>query len=333
VHWKQTAFQKREYYVNKMKKLSILVLVSIAINCVAQDVHFSQFNTSSFLLNPALVGAQNNHYKATLQRKSQWASVSIPFNTLSLSLERKDIFPSHSIGVQFLNDIAGDSRFKTAGVTLAYAKKVAVTADNLFSIGAEIGLFQRSVVFDDLVFNDPENRSNLNFLFPDMAIGIANFYEINKKMALESGIAFYHINKPRQSLIENDAITLNQKMNLHTALNYAFNNKLSMQPKLLFSNQDADKEFLLACDVNYLLEAEQTVILKLGIAERFNDATIFYFGAEIESLSCVVSYDVNTSNLTNASNNKGGFEFSVVYQWSVSKKNENIEQEDCPKYL
>jgi type IX secretion system PorP/SprF family membrane protein len=316
-----------------MKSVGILFLVSIAINCVAQDVHFSQFKISSFLLNPALVGAQNNDYKAALQRKSQWASVSVPFNTLTLSLERKDIFPSHSIGVQFLNDIAGDSRFKTAGVTLAYAKKVAVTADNLLSIGAELGLFQRSVVFDDLVFNDPENLSNLNFIFPDVAIGIANFYEINKKMALESGIAFYHINKPKQSLTANDAIRMHQKMNLHTALNYTFNTKLSIHPQLLFSNQNTDKEFLLGCGVNYLLEAGQNVILKSGIAERFNDAVIFYFGAEIERLSCVVSYDVNTSNLANASNNKGGFEFSVVYQWNVSKKKKSIEQEICPKYL
>ena len=316
-----------------MKKLSILVLVSISINCVAQDVHFSQFKISSFLLNPALVGSQNNDYKATLQRKSQWESVSVPFNTFSLSLEGKEMLPGHSVGIQFLHDIAGDSRFKTTGINLAYAKRIVATTNNIFSIGAELGLFQRSVMFDGLVFNEPENLSNLNFMFPDVAIGIANFYEINKKMALESGIAFYHINKPKQSLTDNDAIRLHQKINFHTALNYSYTANLSMQPKLLFSNQDTDKEFLLGCDVNYLLEGERDVLLKSGIAERFNDAVILYFGAEIEGLSCVASYDVNTSNLANASNNKGGFEFSVVYQWDVSKKNKNIEQEICPKYL
>jgi len=316
-----------------MKSLSILFLVSISINCIAQDVHFSQFKASSFLLNPALVGAQNNDYKATLQRKSQWASVSIPFNTLSLSLERKDILPGHSIGAKFLNDIAGDSRFKTTGIILAYAKKVAATTDNLFSFGAEFGLFQRSVIFDDLVFNDPENFSNLNFMFPDLAIGIANFYTLHKQTILESGIAFHHINKPKQSLTVNDAIRLHQKMNIHMAINYAYTDNLSIQPKLLFSNQNTDKEFLLGCDVNYLLQGEQEILLKSGIAERFNDAVIFYFGAEIERLSCVVSYDVNTSNLVNASNNKGGFEFSVVYEWNVLKKKKSIEQEKCPKYL
>ena len=316
-----------------MKSLGILFLVSIVINCAAQDIHFSQFNTSSFLLNPALVGSQNNNYKATLQRKSQWASVSVPFTTFALALERKEILAGHSVGVQFLNDIAGDSRFKTIGINLAYAKKVVATTSNTFSFGAEFGIFQRSIMFDDLVFNDPENLSNINFLFPDIAIGIANFYEINKKTALESGIAFYHINKPKQSLTDNDAILLHQKMNFHTALNYSYTANLSVQPKVLFSNQDADKEFLLGFDVNYLLKGESDVLLKSGIAERFNDAVILYFGAEIEGLSCVVSYDVNTSSLANASNSKGGFEVSAVYQWNVSKKKKNIEEEECPKYL
>jgi len=241
--------------------------------------------------------------------------------------------PSHNIGVQFLNDIAGDSRFKTTGINLGYAKKVSVTAENLFSFGAGLGIFQRSIEFDDLVFNDPENFSNLNFIFPDVAIGIANLYQINKKTTLESGIAFFHLNKPKQSLTDNDAIRLQQKMNIHTALNYAYTDNLSIQPKLLFSNQDTDKEFLLGCDVNYLLEGEQDILLKSGIADRLNDAVILYFGAEIEGLSCVVSYDVNTSSLTNASNNKGGFEFALVYQWKSKKKKKIVEQQKCPKYL
>jgi hypothetical protein len=46
-----------------------------------------------------------------------------------------------------------------------------------------------------------------------------------------------------------------------------------------------------------------------------------------------VSYDVNTSSLTNASNNKGGFEFALVYQWKSKKKIKIVEQDICPKYL
>ena len=316
-----------------MRKTILILIFYFAVNALAQDVHFSQFLANSFVLNPAMVGVQKNDYKATLHRKSQWASVSIPFTTFTLALERKDILPSHSIGIQFLNDIAGDSRFKTSGLNFTYVKSVATSKENTFRFGAEFGLFQRSIFVDDLVFNNPENLSNFNFTFPDISVGVANQNYLNEDLLLEIGIAFFHINKPKQSFTNDDAVRLHQKINFHTALNYAYTDNLSIQPKLVFSNHDSDKEFLLGCGVNYLLEGEKDILLKSGIADRFNDALILYFGAEIDGLSYAVSYDVNTSSLNNASNNKGGFEFALVYQWKSKKKIKIVEQEICPKYL
>ena len=316
-----------------MRKIILTIILSFAANAWAQDVHFSQFLANSFVLNPAMVGVQKNDYKATLQRKSQWASVGIPFTTFTLALERKDILPSHSIGIQFLNDIAGDSRFKTSGLNFTYVKTFATSKRNIFRFGAELGLFQRSIFVDDLVFNNTENLGNFNFNFPDISLGFASQNYLNNDLLLETGIAFFHINKPKQSFTNNDAIRLNQKVNFHTEINYSYTDNLSIHPKLVLSNQDTDKEFLFGFDVNYLLEGEKDILLKLGVADRFNDALIFYFGAEIEGFSCVLSYDVNTSSLSNASNNKGGFEFALVYQWKRKKNKKNIEQEICPKYL
>ena len=316
-----------------MRKTILILIFYFAVNALAQDVHFSQFLANSFVLNPAMVGVQKNDYKATLHRKSQWASVSIPFTTFTLALERKDILPSHSIGIQFLNDIAGDSRFKTSGLNFTYVKSVATSKENTFRFGAEFGLFQRSIVVDDLVFINPENLSNFNFTFPDISFGVVNQNYLNEDLLFETGIAFFHINKPKQSFTDDDAVRLHQKINFHTALNYAYTDNLSIQPKLVFSNHDSDKEFLLGCGVNYLLEGEKDILLKSGIADRFNDALILYFGAEIDGLSYAVSYDVNTSSLNNASNNKGGFEFALVYQWKSKKKIKIVEQEICPKYL
>jgi len=316
-----------------MRIIALIMILSFAENSCSQDIHFSQFLTNSFVLNPAMVGVQKNDYKATLHRKSQWASVSVPFTTFTLAFERKNILPSHSIGLQFLNDIAGDSRFKTSGLNFTYVKSVATSTENTFRLGAEFGLFQRSIVVDDLVFNNTENLSNFNFTFPDISLGMANQFFLNKDLLLETGIAFFHINKPNQSFTDVDATRLNQKINFHTALNYAYTDNLSIQPKLVFSSQDTDKEFLLGCDINYLLEGENDILLKSGIADRINDAFILYFGAEINYLSCVVSYDVNTSSLTNASNNKGGFEFALVYHWKSKKKIKIVEKEICPRYL
>jgi len=316
-----------------MRKIILTIILSFAANAWAQDVHFSQFLSNSFVLNPAMVGVQKNDFKATLQRKSQWASVGTAFTTFTLALERKDILPSHSVGIQFLNDIAGDSRFKTSGLNFTYVKTFATSKRNKIRFGAELGLFQRSIFVDDLVFNNTENLGNFNFNFPDISIGFASQNYLNKDLLIESGIAFFHINKPKQSFTNNDAIRLNQKVNFHTTIRYSYTNNLSVHPKLVLSNQDTDKEFLFGFDVNYLLEGEKDILLKSGVADRLNDALIFYFGAEIEGFSCVLSYDVNTSSLTKASNNKGGFEFALVYQWKTKKSKKNIEQEICPKYL
>ena len=316
-----------------MRKIAFIMLLSFSLNTLAQDVHFSQFSANSFVLNPAMVGVQKNDFKATLHRKSQWSSVSVPFITFALALERKDILPSHSIGVQFLNDITGDSRFKTSGLNFTYVKNVSKSNVNTFFFGAEFGIFQRSILIDDLVFINSENLSNFNFIFSDFSLGLAHQRVLNSYLLLESGIAFFHINKPKQSLTDNDAIRLYQKINFHTALYFSYNDKLTINPKLIFSNQNTDKEFLLGCDLNYLLEGEIEILLKSGIADRINDAIILYLGVEIEGLSCVVSYDVNTSSLTNASNNRGGFEFSLVYQWNSNKIKKIVKQENCPKYL
>ena len=85
-----------------MKKLVLILLLYSSVSVKSQDVHFSQFSKSTFLLNPSLSSFQENDYKVTLQRRSQWESVAEPFNTFTISAERKDLFPSHSIGIQFI---------------------------------------------------------------------------------------------------------------------------------------------------------------------------------------------------------------------------------------
>ncbi len=316
-----------------MRKLGVILGMLFSIMVSAQDVHFSQFSATSFLLNPALVGSQNSTYKATLQRKSQWQSVSVPFNTFSLAIERKSILPTHNIGAQFLNDIAGDSRFRTTGVNLAYAKKVPTKGVNNFTLGLQLGVFQRAVEFDNLIFNDPENLINVNFMFFDIAVGVANYYKYNERLDFETGVAVYHLNKAKQSITQDDKIRLHQKINLHFGGIYDINKQWQIHPKFLASNQDKDREILLACDVNYIFDSSKKGMLKSGVAMRMNDAFIYSFGAALNDFTAIVSYDINTSSLANASGGKGGFEFVVVYRWSIESKKKVIKSTICPKYL
>ena len=96
-----------------MTRASIIILFVLSKFTQAQDVHYSQFDKARALLNPSLIAYQNEDYEIQIQRRSQWYSVTTPFNTFSLSLNAKNVFKRFSIGTTILNDLAGDSYFST----------------------------------------------------------------------------------------------------------------------------------------------------------------------------------------------------------------------------
>jgi len=68
-----------------MRIVLTIQLLFFVVFLKAQDVHFSQFNTSKFTLNPALTGIQEDDFQLHTQRRSQWGSVSDPFKTFSFT--------------------------------------------------------------------------------------------------------------------------------------------------------------------------------------------------------------------------------------------------------
>ena len=161
-----------------MTRLIIIFVFLFFFNRIfSQDVHFSQFNETKSLINPALIGFQDGDYKVQLQRRSQWQSVSVPFNTFSLSFEAKNIAKDLSFGIQILDDIAGDSRFKTNGLTSSISYKLKVNNRKSVYFGMLFGAYQRSIDYSTLVFNETESISNKTIDFFDAAIG--RVYELS----------------------------------------------------------------------------------------------------------------------------------------------------------
>jgi len=54
-----------------MKKYLIIFFSLYAFYLNAQDIHFSQFQISKTLINPALTGSFKSDFQAILQRRSQ----------------------------------------------------------------------------------------------------------------------------------------------------------------------------------------------------------------------------------------------------------------------
>jgi hypothetical protein len=107
--------------------------------------------------------------------------------------------------------------------------------------------------------------------------------------------------------------------------------KIDISPTFYVSSKNKDKEFIIGSGLKYKLNDKFD--LKSGIYSRIQDAFFITLGMQKENLEAIISYDINTSTLANASNSMGGVEFSISYGWSIVKETKEVKEKICPKYL
>ena len=312
-----------------IRGLIIIVLLYAGFIC-AQDVHYSQFDRTTSLLNPSLIAHQNNDYEIQLQRRSQWSSVTRPFNTFSTAFNVKDVYNSLSSGITVLHDVAGDSYFLTNGLSISLAKAFNKN-QNLFAVGLNAALYQRSINYDDLVFLQNEFFAVTDFSFFDIGIGVSNYKRIGNKSAILFGFSSFHLNRPKQSLGLNEQVFLRPKHIFHSTYHSSFGPKVDISPSVYTSLQNQERELIIGSGITYRLNEKFN--LNSGIYSRVNDAIFITLGMQNEKLSAIISYDINVSSLSNASGYMGGTEISVSYSWSVQKEKSKEKTKICPKYL
>lgn len=313
-----------------MKQFLIIAFSLVFKFTLSQDVHYSQYDKTRSLLNPSLIAIQKEDYEIQLQRRSQWSSVTTPFKTLSLAFTNKAFYKNISLGGTILNDVAGDSRFSTNGVSFSLAPSF-IFKKSIIGIGIQGGVYQRAINYNNLIFLEDEYLERMKFSFLDFSFGMFSYRKIDHKSALTIGSSLFHLNRPKQSLMNNSQVFLASKFVFHTTYSIIIAPSIDLSPGLYLSLQGEEREFVLGSGVVYKLS--NNVNLNSGIYSRINDAFFLTIGIEKKNIEVIMSYDVNTSSLSEASRYLGGFEFSLRYSWSVIKQEQQFEEIICPKYL
>ena len=318
-----------------MKEKLFIIFSLAAITLKAQDIHFSQFSATKSSLNPALIGYQQQDYQIQLQRRSQWESVTKPFSTFSIALNRKNIYNNFSAGVQFIDDKAGDSNFSTNGIVFSLSRTNNIFNYQNISLGGSAGYYRRSLDHRHLFFIDDENIPSYSKHFFDLSFGVVHEYELKQNITVLSGISIFHINTPNQSFFENSNVELKAHNKIHSSIIYYYKPNVQIKPGFYYSEQAMAKELVFGANVNYLLMKykRDIIVFRAAIYNRYNDAVIPSLGLKIDNFDIMASYDINTSSLVRASDYKGGFEFSIIYNWEKHNKISNKPLIICPKYL
>ena len=338
-----------------MKCYCLLVMLVFAGLLVrAQDLHYSQYMASPLNLNPALAGSFDGDFRISANQRTQWASVTMPYKTMTGASDMRLLGHAEKRGMLcagvFVNqDQAGTSQLGLfqSNASLSYTLRLDAAAHHFFGAGMQGGFAQKSINYNNLIFDEQyngdaqdltlpsgESFANSGFSYTDWNGGIHYAYRSSGRFRADAGAAYAHLNKPMQaSFLSAQSSVLAPKLSLHGSLSIPFTSGTSIQPSLLYQHQGAFSELLLGSDMQFDLENKIGFNnnLFLGLHYRTTDALIVLTGMTYNNIRVGVSYDINTSGLKPASRSRGGFEFSIAY---IFKKVSRLsDKKPCPTYL
>jgi len=333
------------------KHIIILALIFSSLAAIGQDIHFSQFNSSPLLLNPALAGVNRGNYRLATNYKSQWAGLA-PYNTFAASYDMNMFKHSKKanfggIGMFFFTDKAGDSELRTTQVNINLSYTVILNKKGSQSITTGImgGLGHRSINYANLTFDSQFNGgfdqnlpTNENFatdkiLYPDIGAGFLWNFVKNEKLNFYAGTSVAHLNMPNLSFLNERDEKLFIKYTVHGGAHIGITKQIFILPSFMYLNQGPHNQLNLGGLVRVrksILPSDNTSFY-IGGWYRLKDAAILNARVDIGSFNIGFSYDINLSGLTPASNANGGPELSLIYTGFFPDKKNQITY--CPPML
>lgn len=316
----------------------------------AQDVHFSQFYLSPLSLNPANTGNYRGDFRFFGNYRSQWKELNNAYNTFSAGGDF-NIFPSNinlSGGLIAISDKSGGNlnvtkilpsaawHFNLRGYKLhiglqpGYVIKTldfySHTFQNQFNWG--IGSFDNTL---------PNGESNVvqQFSYFDLNSGV----QINRKFGKlepEIGFAMFHINKPKESFL-NNANKLPTRNAINAALSFYIKEKIILKAYTLYGFTTKASDWVSGTNFEYILSKHAFgnnslfagLMWRSGI-NRNADAGIATVGFNYNRYTLGFSYDVTISKLQTAVDNRGAFEIAFIYRSKSSRLNEKVLP--CERY-
>jgi type IX secretion system PorP/SprF family membrane protein len=342
--------------------LSVLVFAGILLlaspSAHAQDPGFSQFFASPLTLNPALTGKFNGVLRVAGNYRNQWPAINNAFITSTISVDapiltnKLPVNDTWGIGVIGMTDktasgILNDNYF---GISTAY--HLALDEDGYHSIGVGFQgvyanqsldgtrlTFEDGLQLDGTFLRSPSEAINSEFVqvhYFDANMGVLYNASTNGNNNFYLGASGYHLNHPKASFLGEDTINVPIRLTFHGGGYFPITGTAStIYVSGLVSNQAGARQYVLggAWESTNNNDESNPVNFYAGIWARFTnnttDAIIPYLGLDYSDFSLGVTYDVNVSALSTASQSRGGIEISLIY---IKKAASGKHGVPCPKF-
>lgn len=321
------------------------------------DIHFSQFYETKILRNPALTGVFSDNYKISAYYRSQWSSITNPYQTLQISGEYRFSLGKYSddfvsAGALGYNDQAGDLNQKISGFYAAINYNKSINPDNnsYLSFGFTGGYLQYSFDPTKATFNnqflngvfDPSNPSLENMPTPRMNlndVGAGINYNFSSGKSREAtyvlGVSGYHFTQPVFSYYKSFSYKQNIRWNFNAGMVRELTENILIQAHANFAQQGTYTEIIGGGLVGWrTFEAfsEPSFEIYAGLFYRLSDAFVPVIRLRYQHFGFGISYDVNTSTLSKASNMQGGLEITAFVTGNYPPSRGSYRKTVCPRF-
>ena len=224
-----------------------------------------------------------------------------------------------------------------ANISINYAIEV---ADNhQLALGIQPSFFQRFASMETLTWDQQwtgstfdSNLDNGETLITDKSFqfdinsGLYYFGKLNNQNSINFGVSVAHLLKPQNTLLNGNE-NLYQRYTIHGGGEFSENgSKIAFSPNMIYFKQGPNQSFSVGTDFIYSLKESSKYTgyydkstISLGTYVRIGDAFYTTLFLNFSDFSLGVSYDLNMSGLSAATNGRGGMEMLLRYRIKLSK--------------
>ena len=255
---------------------------------LAQDIHWTQFNNNPIFQNPAGAGNFKEDLRLTANYRTQWRSVTIPFQTTALAADTK--WKQWGFGLNYFHDQVGDGKFQTNEVQISACYPISLNQKHVLRPALQVGFNQRQLNSNAFYFdsqyngyifdqNAPTNEffQTASMTKPMLGLGFIHQYNINKQYHFQSGVGLFNLTRPNQSFFQ-DNTQRDLRLNIFAQLRYQYTAQLFFEPSFQLNFQGPYRALTLGGIGEYVLSSKDKISINAGLWWRTKDAFCLQFG-------------------------------------------------------
>lgn len=327
----------------KRRNLAAIVLSLLAtVSVMGQDPSFSQFFSSPLNINPALTAQSNSKWRFISNIRDQWIGPASPYTTGTASFDMsimEEKIPEGSTwgaGLMMMYDQAMRGALKSTYLSLNTSYNITLSeGDATHRMGIGIGgiFANKRVDFSKLSFGEqfvgygfdtnlPTGESALSNMKPYLSASVGLLYSVTTGNSnFDIGAAGFHLNKPKQSVLEDPNQHLASRYVGHANFETYLNDQIILNTNAIYQRQENTSYVSFGGSLAYFLTGDpQDGVLSAGLWYWSKNAFIPFVGLSYGNLQFGLSYDITVSKLSQAAEKPKSFEISMIIRGNGKPK-------------